>query len=559
MEQGSVLKKRPVPSYWKKFRNLVIHNDSISSTNFVDRLADVYEDRPVYYLDRTLDYPFFSGSEISYRTLSRFTNRIGNALLKLGVRQGDRVGLVTYNRVELAFAEFACMKIGAIPVPLNFMLKAKEISYQMENSGARVLITDPDIFRDNIRDPGRVAFVKQWIEITAGSPSPGFLSLGEIMDDASEDLVPATLSSPDDTVLIFFTSGTTGVPRGAMLTDRNLMATVQKYCRLFGILPTNRRQLALLVMPVAHTSGHQNLLIWLSMAIPMFFLSRFDPADVLDRIEKYKVTFFTGIPAMFKMLLRAGAEQRDLTSIQVWGGGADAFPPELVKRFRELSKRRKWGIPIKPLFVHGYGMAETAGHICISPPWGPRCAGWVVPGIEHRIVDPFGKPVEPGEAGELQIKGPIVMKGYWNDPKKTESAFLDGWFRTGDIMRMGKLRVLEFVDRQKDVIKCGGYSVFPTEIEHHLSDHPKIDRAVVVAVPHAIKGEMPVAVVKLREGEEATAEEFENWADERIAAYKRPRAYLFTDSIPMTFSLKPLRKDLRQWAEEALGADWGER
>jgi acyl-CoA synthetase (AMP-forming)/AMP-acid ligase II len=183
----------------------------------------------------------------------------------------------------------------------------------------------------------------------------------------------------------------------------------------------------------------------------------------------------------------------------------------------------------------------------------------VVPGIEHRIVDPFGKPVEPGEAGELQIKGPIVMKGYWNDPGKTEAAFQEGWFRTGDIMRMGKLRVLEFVDREKDVIKCGGYSVFPTEIEHHLADHPKVDRAVVVAVPHAIKGEMPVAVVKLKEGKEATAEEFESWADERIAAYKRPRAYLFTDSIPMTFSLKPLRKDLRQWAGEVLGADWGER
>ncbi len=559
MEQGSVLEKRPVPSYWKKFRQLVLQNRTISSTNFVDRLAEVYEDRPVFYLDQRLDYSFFSGSEISYRTLSRFTNRIGNALLKLGVQKGDRVGLVTYNRVELAFAEFACMKIGAIPVPLNFMLKAKEINYQMENSGATVLITDSDIFRDHIQDPDRVPAIKTWIMISPRDPPPGFLSLGEIMDEASEDLVPATLSSPDDTVLIFYTSGTTGVPRGAMLTDGNLMATVQKYCMLFGILPTNRRQLALLVMPVAHTSGHQNLLILMSMAIPMFFLSRFDPADVLDRIEKYRATFFAGIPAMFKLLLRAGADRQDLTSIQVWGGGADAFPPELVRQFREFSKRRKWGIPIKPMFVHGYGMAETGGHICISPPWGPKCAGWAVPGVQHRLVDPFGKPVEAGEPGELQIKGPIVMKGYWNDPEKTKRAFQDGWFCTGDIMRMGKWKVLEFVDRAKDVIKCGGYSVFPTELEHHLAEHPKVERAVVVGVPHSIKGEMPVAVVKLREGKQATEEEFESWADERIASYKRPRAYLFTDSIPMTFSLKPLRKDLRKWAEKALGADWGER
>jgi acyl-CoA synthetase (AMP-forming)/AMP-acid ligase II len=559
MEVEGALKKRPVPNYLKKFRRLFLENSTISSTNFVDRLAEVYEDRPVFFLDRTLDYSFFAGSEISYRTLSRFTNRIGNALLKLGVKKGDRVGLVTYNRVELAFAEFACMKIGAIPVPLNFMLKAKEINYQMENSGATVLITDAEVFRDNIQDPDRVPAVKTWIMISSREKPPGFLSLGEIMDDASEDLEPATISDPDDTVLIFYTSGTTGVPRGAMLTDRNLMATVRKYCKLFGILPTNRRQLALLVMPVAHTSGHQNLLILMSMAIPMFFLSRFDPADVLARIEKYRATFFAGIPAMFKMLLKAGADRHDLTSIQVWGGGADAFPPELVQQFREFSKRRKLGIKIKPMFVHGYGMAETGGHISISPPWGPKCAGWVVPGVQHRIVDPFGKLVEAGEAGELQIKGPIVMKGYWNDPKKTEGAFQDGWFRTGDIMRMGKWRVLEFVDREKDVIKCAGYSVFPTELEHHLSEHPKVERAVVVGVPHSIKGEMPVAVVKLREGKQATEEEFESWADERIASYKRPRAYLFTDTIPMTFSLKPLRKDLRKWAEKSLGPDWEER
>ncbi len=558
MESG-ILKKRPVPNYFKKFKRLVLDNASISSTNFVDRLAEVYDDRPVFFLDRKLDYPFFSGDVISYKTLSRFTNRIGNALRKFGVQKGDRVGLVTYNRVELAFAEFACMKIGAIPVPLNFMLKANEINYQMENSGGRVLITDANVFQNNIQDRDRVPAVETWIMVTSGEKPEGFLSLSEIMDEASEDLEPESLSSEDDVVIIFYTSGTTGVPRGAMLTDRNIMYTVRKYCKLFGILPTNRKQLALLVMPVAHTSGHQNLLILLSMAIPMYFVSRFDPADILKKIAAYRATFFAGIPAMFKMMLQAGAEQNDLTSIQVWGGGADAFPPDLVKKFRQLSRRRVWGIPFKPLFVHGYGMAETAGHICISPPWGPRCAGWVVPGIKYRIVDLFGNLVQKGEPGELEIIGPNVMKGYWNDPKKTETAFHDEWFRTGDIMKLGKLGVLEFVDREKDVIKCAGYSIFPTELEHVLADHPKIERAVVVGVPHAIKGAMPVAVVQLREGEQASEEEIQVWADERIAAYKRPRRYIFENNIPMTFSLKPLRKDLRKTALKALGSDWDKK
>jgi acyl-coenzyme A synthetase/AMP-(fatty) acid ligase len=364
--EASILGKRPVPNYFTKFWHLVINNHSISSTNFIDRLAEVYGGRPVFFLDRQLEYSFFSGQEVSYKTLSRFTNRIGNALLKLGVKQGDRVGLITFNRVELAFAEFACMKIGAVPVPLNLMLKVNEINYQMENSGAKVLITDYNVFHNNIKDPDRVPAVKTWIMVSKREKPHGFHSLGEIIDDASESLEPARLSSRDDVVIIFYTSGTTGVPRGAMLTDRNLMYTIRRYSLLFGILPTNRKQLALLVMPVAHTSGHQNLLILLSMAIPMYFMGRFDPEEVLNKIEKFRVTFFAGIPAMFKMLLQAGAERHNLTSIQVWGGGADAFSPDIVKKFRDLSKRRRWVMPRKPLFVTGYGTAETSGHVCIK-------------------------------------------------------------------------------------------------------------------------------------------------------------------------------------------------
>ena len=552
----SILKERRTPNYFKKFYHLVIRNRSISSRNFVDRLAQVYGDRPTFFLDTPLSYPFFSGSEISYRDLQKLVNRAGNALLQVGVGQGDRVGLITYNRIELVFAEFACLKIGAIPVPLNAMLKADEINYEMENSGATVLLTDPEIFRRSIRDTNAVPAVRTWIMLGEGDKPPGFYSLGEMMQAGSEDLDPAPLTNEDAIVLIFYTSGTTGRPRGAMLTDRNIMFTVRRYCLLFGILPTNRRQLALLVMPVAHTSGHQNLLILLSMAIPMYLMTRFDTAQVLANIERYRVTFFAGIPAMFRMMLQSGAERHDLTSIQVWGGGADAFPPDLVRTFRELSARKRCGIRIKPIFVHGYGMAETAGHVCISPPWGPPCAGWVVPGIRFRIMDENGNPVAKGSPGELEIKGPGIMKGYWNDPEKTNEAFRGEWFRTGDIMRQHRWRLLEFVDREKDVIKCAGYSVFPTEVEHCLSEYSKIERAVVVGVPHSIKGEMPIAVVKIRSGAECTEEELQMWADERIAPYKRPRRYLFLDSIPSTFSLKPLRRELRQVAIQTLGKDW---
>jgi long-chain acyl-CoA synthetase len=554
--ETSILKERRTPNYFKKFYHLVIRNRSITSRNFVDRLAQVYGDRPTFFLDTPLSYPFFSGREISYRDLQKLVNRAGNALLQVGVGPGDRVGLITFNRIELVFAEFACLKIGAIPVPLNAMLKADEINYEMENSGAKLLLTDADIFRRSIRDPRAVPSVKTWVILGEDDKRSGLPSIGQMMHDASEHLDPAPLTDQDAVVLIFYTSGTTGRPRGAMLTDRNIMFTVRRYCLLFGILPTNRKQLALLVMPVAHTSGHQNLLILLSMAIPMYLATRFDAAQVLENIQRYRVTFFAGIPAMFKMMLQSGADRHDLTSVQVWGGGADAFPPDLVQRFRELSARRRWGLRVKPMFVHGYGMAETAGHVCISPPWGPPCAGWVVPGIRYRIMDETGNRVARGQPGELQIKGPGIMKGYWNDAEKTAVAFSGGWFRTGDIMRQRKWRILEFVDREKDVIKCGGYSVFPTELEHCLSEYAKIERAVIVGVPHSLKGEMPIAVIKLKDGMECTEEEIQAWADERIAPYKRPRRYLFLDSIPSTFSLKPLRRELRQVAIHILGQDW---
>ncbi len=554
--ETSILKKRRTPNYFKKFYHLVIRNRSINSRNFVDRLAQVYGDRPTFFLDAPLSYPFFSGREISYRDLQKLVNRAGNALLQVGVRPGDRVGLITFNRIELVFAEFACLKIGAIPVPLNAMLKADEINYEMENSGATVLLTDADIYRRSIRNPSSVPSIKTWIILGEDDQQFGFPSIGQMMHTASEHLSPAPLTDQDAIVLIFYTSGTTGRPRGAMLTDRNIMFTIRRYCFLFGLLPTNRRQLALLVMPVAHTSGHQNLLILLSMAIPIYLATRFDAAQVLQNIERYRVTFFAGIPAMFKMMLQAGADKHDLTSVQVWGGGADAFPTDLVQRFRDLSARKRWGLRIKPMFVHGYGMAETAGHVCISPPWGPPCAGWVVPGIRHRIADDNGNRVARGQPGELQIKGPGIMKGYWNDTEKTRAAFLEGWFRTGDIMRQRRWGILEFVDREKDVIKCGGYSVFPTELEHCLAEYTKIERAVVVGIPHTLKGEMPIAVIKVKDGMECTEDEIQTWADERIAPYKRPRRYLFLDSIPSTFSLKPLRRELRQMAIETLGEDW---
>ncbi len=546
--------KRPAPSYLKKLKRLVLQADSLTTAKFTEVFADVYEDRPVFFLDRRLGFESLPQTSVSYRDLARITSRIGNGLMSMGVKPADRVGLMTMNRVELAFAEFACWKIGAIPVPLNFMLKPDEISYQMENSGARVMVTDKDVFAQNIGDPARIPYVQQWIVVGEGEEVQGATTtLEELADSESEDLEPFQPKDPEDTAIIFYTSGTTGVPRGAMLTHKSMLYTIKNYARLLALVPTNRKQLALLIMPVAHTSGHQNLLILVSMAIPMIFMSRFDPDQVGQMIQEHKVTFFAGIPTMFKMMLAAGVEKYDLSSMQVWGGGADAFQPDLVARFRKYGGWKIGPVRIPPLFVRGYGMAETGGHVCITPPWPTHgaCAGRVVPMLDWRLVDELGNQVNgKGASGELVLKGPTIMKGYYNDPEKTRDAFMDGWFRTGDIMEKGRWGLLYFKEREKDVIKCGGYSIFPSEVEHHMIKHPGLKQVVVIGLHDDIKGQLPVAVAVPKKDAEVTPEEVMQWAREHIAAYKRPRKIIFTDEVPMTFSLKPKRAEIRKMYQE---------
>ena len=557
----SIPPRRPTPNYFQRFRRLVLQSGRLNTGNFTDIFAQVYGDRPVFYLDRNLCFSFMGRiagaglkpaptNEVNYRQLAEVTSRIGNGLLSLGVKPGDRVGLMTYNRVELVFCEFACWKIGAIPVPLNFMLRDEEIRYQMENSGAELMIVDRKVFTENIKDPAKVPCIKQWIVVSEGeAPPAGTLSLEDLADRASPELTPYQAKSPDEIVIIFYTSGTTGQPRGAMLTHQAMMATLRTYSMLLALIPTNSKQLALLVMPVAHTSGHQNLLILVSMAIPMLFVSRFDPKEICRLIQDYRATFFAGIPAMFKMMLKAGAKDFDLSSMQVWGGGADAFANDLVNTFREFGGWKILGLRIKSLFVRGYGTAETSGHVCISPPWpvGPNCAGWVVPYLQYRLVNEQGEDVKKGERGELCLKGRTIMTGYWNDPQKTEASFLaGGWFRTGDIMYQGPWGLLYFVDREKDVIKVSGYSVFPTEVEQHLAQHPALDRVVVIGIKDEIKGQLPVALAVPRVGAKVTPEEVLAWAREHIAPYKCPRQVVFVNDIPTTFSLKPKRNEVRE-------------
>jgi long-chain acyl-CoA synthetase len=547
-------KNWPVPRFRDKWRVLVRDAARLSMATLPDRLAELYGERPALFIDQPLDYPFLQGTCITHVELARFVARIAHGLRQLGVGRGDRVGLMTGNRIEAAFAEFAAQRLGAVPVPLNIMLRFDEIRHLAEDCGFRTLVTDRTVFETVIGDRARLPSVRDWIVVTTQAVPPGVTRLRDLIAD-QPDGFPAAPLAPGDLAIIFYTAGTTGFPKGAMLSDGALMFAIRSYAKLVALLPTSRHSLSLLVMPLAHTSGHQALLLQLAMGTPMLLLGRFDPRQVLQAIQDFKVTMFSGIPAMYRMLLDAGARDYDLRSIELWGGGGDAFPDELIHTFRTLAaKPGRFGGRKLPRFVRGYGLAETAGQLAtaMGPPAGDGAAGRVMRGVQYRIVGADGRPVAKGAVGELVVKTPGIMSGYWHNPAETAAVLQNGWFRTGDLVREGRRRMLYMQAREKDMIKVGGYSVFPAEVERKLAEHPAVAEAAVVGVPHGVKGEIPVAAVVRKPGTLVDEAALLEWAKEHMAPYKAPRRIIFVDSIPQNFAMKAKRRDVREQVVKAL-------
>jgi acyl-CoA synthetase (AMP-forming)/AMP-acid ligase II len=368
-------------------------------------------------------------------------------------------------------------------------------------------------------------------------------------------------ASNDETAVLFFTSGTTGLPKGAELSHDAVTVYFRHHGRFFSLLPRIPNHLGLLVMPVAHAGGYAVMMVQLIIGIPAYFLSRFDAGAILDTIEDHHPTIFSGTPAMFRMLVDSAGLDRDLGSVRIWSGGADAFSDGLISTFRgRWARRGLLGITRKPMFIRGYGMAETNTYLAQTPPFacGDNCLGWVLPPVQYRIVDPEGNDVRRGEQGELWVRGPNVAKRYWEDEGSTARAFTDGWFRTGDLVRQGRWRMLYFVGRSQEVIKTGGYKVSAVELDHVIGRHPDVEQVATVGVPDDVKGEVPVAAVVLRDGADTPEQEILEHAKRHLAPYKRPRRVIFLRAIPVTFNLKPRRLEVKGKILEHLGAEAGE-
>lgn len=485
---------------------VVFRRDETLGT-LMQTLADIHG-------DRRLVEEAGGGLRITFRQGAKRVARWAGGIASR-VKPGDRVVIATPNSYEMFLLCLAASRAGAIPVPLNEQMRPEEISHVMADSGAALILH----------------------------------SAHDV--DGSDPLQEAVPAKPDDVAALFYTSGTTGKPKGAALTHRALIGQV-----VAGVAWPARlhRDEAVFALPIAHIMGFVILTALGCAGIPVYLIPHFRPDEVLDAIESRRATVFIGVPAMYRLMLEAGAEKRDLSSIRMWGSGADVMPPELAATFKKMGATISLpfiGSVGEALFVEGYGLVESAGGVAakLSPPMLNiglgESVGIQLPGYKLKVVDDNGEEVPTGSVGELWVKGPGVLKGYWNSPEATAEAITaDGWLKTGDLARRGPFGTVMFVGRRKDVIKHGGYSVYANEVQAALEEHPAVLEAAVVGLPDERVGEVPAAVVRLIDDTSLDDLDLAAWAAERLADYKVPQRFVAVAELPRTGTRKVQKSQL---------------
>lgn len=479
---------------------------------------------------------------------------------EIGLQRGGLVAIYKTNDYRFFRWFLAAIRAGGIAVPLNPLLTLAELERILAHCGARVLVTDSAVFHGTIRTRQALP-VTHWIQADS---EPGLLEGFRRPSPACLErppIAPAQLE-PDDTVAVFHSSGTQGFPKGAMLSSRALLGG-RALPALFGPL-FNRRDLALLCLPWAHIMAVSTALYGLMAGVPARFLERFDAELAVDVIERHRITVFVGVPAMLVKLVNAAPPKEKLASVRLWVSASDHLPWACRTRllgygalFRVLGRRIA-----RPLVLNAYGLVEAGGGAMFGldapffPGRGELCVP--VPPYRIRIAGPDGRPAPTGQVGECLIKGPGLTSGYWKDPQGSATLLTgDGWLRTGDLAVKTRLGLVRLAGRAKDVIKCGGYSVYAREVEEVIMAHPAVANAAVIGAPHPEKGEVAIAIAELRQGAATREEELLGWCRVRLAPYKAPRRIHLVEpgALPQGVTEKVLKRVLRErYGGELAGA-----
>ncbi|KZS58551.1 long-chain-fatty-acid--CoA ligase [Mycobacterium kansasii] len=468
--------------------------------------------------------------QFTFGELDAAAARVATLLERAGVEPGDRVGVMLPNTPAFAIVFYGIMYRGAVAVPMNPLLKAREVSFYLSNSGAKALFATP-AFADEASTGAAEAGAQCWLV-----DDPGLAAL--IADLPAQD--SPVHRDDDDVAIILHTSGTTGKPKGATLTHANLGRNAEVSVRT--LIETGPDDVVMGCLPLFHVFG---LTCGLNAAVvagaTLTLIPRFDPRKALEVIERDAVTVFQGVPTMYSALLSVADEVKPeaTQTLRVCVSGGAALPVQVLAEFE-----RVFGSAV----LEGYGLSESSPVAAFNHPHRPRKAGSIgtpIEGVQMRVVDPSGAEVPAGGTGEIQIRGHNVMKGYWHLPEATKAAITpDGWLATGDVGRVDDDGYFYIVDRTKDLIIRGGYNVYPREIEEVLYEHPAVAEAAVIGIPHDSLGEEVGAAVALKKGAVVSPDELRDYVKDRIAAYKYPRRVWLIDALPKGPTGKVLKREI---------------
>ncbi len=466
---------------------------------------------------------------ITYAELDDATARVAGLFRDGGLGPGDRVGIMLPNVPQFAFAYYGVLRAGGVVVPMNVLLKQREVEFYLGDSGAKLIFAWHELAGEAEQGAADVG-----AECIVVEPESFAQSLAGV-----EPAEQVAERAARDTAVILYTSGTTGKPKGAELTHSNLAINADVSKALFSL---DHDDVVLGALPLFHAFGQTcGLNAAVSAGSTLTLIPRFSADAALAAIERDRVTVFEGVPTMFSALLNHPERERfDVSTLRVCVSGGAALPVEVLRGFEQA-----FGCVI----LEGYGLSETSPVACFNHPDRERKPGSIgtpIEGVEMRLVDADRETVAPGETGEIAIRGHNVMRGYWNRPEATADAIDSaGWFYSGDIARVDEDGCYFIVDRKKDLIIRGGYNVYPREIEEVLYEHPAVREAAVIGVPHAELGEEVGAAVVLKPGETVTESEIRNHVKANVAAYKYPRHVWFVDDLPKGPTGKILKREIK--------------
>ncbi|MFN8097878.1 MAG: long-chain fatty acid--CoA ligase [Dermatophilaceae bacterium] len=470
-----------------------------------------------------------NGTHIPYAALLGAAAKVAGELAAAGIEPGDRVALILPNVPAYPVTFFGALLAGATVVPMNPLLKSGEIDFFFTDSGAKVAFVWPDFVEEATK--GAVNSGTRIVVCDPMGPVAGQLA-------AAEPVTQPVERADEDTAVILYTSGTTGRPKGAELTHRNIHLNAHRSAQV--ILEISDSDILMGCLPLFHVFG---LTVGLQAAVltgaSLALIPRFDPAAAIKTIQDEKVTVMLGVPTMYAAILHhPDGDTMDASSLRTCASGGSAMPAEVQRAFEKK---------FNCLILEGYGLSETSPVASFNMPDRPTKSGTIgvaIPGCEMKLLDESGNEVGVGGVGEIAIRGDNVMKGYWANPEATAEAIPDGWFRTGDMATVDDEGYYTIVDRKKDLILRGGMNVYPREVEELIYTHPDVLEVAVVAIPDDLLGENVGAAVALKPGATTTVEEIQEWTKERIAAYKYPRKVWLVDDLPKGPTGKILRREV---------------